>query len=89
MRRDGGDNFGGGALHEFETLKQHGGVAIPQRDVIRTRRSGLKGEPRRLWHQIICLLVAGCYFSKSLRLLSRMGPGTRVVQGGNRSAIAP
>ena len=36
--RDGRDNFGGGALYEFETFQQHSGVAIPQRDVIRARR---------------------------------------------------
>lgn len=50
-------------------------------------------EPRliaidRLWHLFIYLLVARCYFSKSLRRLPRMGQGTRVLQGGNRSAIA-
>lgn len=42
--RDGRDNFGGGALYEFEALKQHSGVAIPQQDVIRARRSGLKAD---------------------------------------------
>lgn len=29
IRRDGRDDFGGGALHEFEALKQHTGVTIP------------------------------------------------------------
>src|SRR6185437_15154500 len=42
VRRDSSYDFCGGALYEFEALKQHTGVTIPQRDVIRARRSGLK-----------------------------------------------
>lgn len=29
IRHDGGDDFGGGALHKFEALKQHSGITIP------------------------------------------------------------
>jgi hypothetical protein len=34
VRRDSSYDFGGGALYEFEALKQHTGVTIPQRDII-------------------------------------------------------
>ena len=44
VRGDGRDDFGGGALHEVEALKQHSGVTIPEGDVVRARRSGVKAD---------------------------------------------
>ncbi len=44
VRCDGRDDFGGSALYEFEALKQHSRVSVPQRNVIRARRSGLKAD---------------------------------------------